>query len=85
MPCANKGCSSLIPARAPVPVWVDWPRSRWPSAILRGCRQMRERWRQRRALRQLDDPAQADVAVSRKQAVGEKRKQRLLPAPQRAK
>jgi uncharacterized protein YjiS (DUF1127 family) len=32
---------------------------------------MRERWR-RRALRQLDDPVPADVAVSRKQAVGEK-------------
>jgi hypothetical protein len=53
MPCANKDCSSLVPTRAPVPVWMDWPRSKWSSILLRRYRQMRERWRQAHALRQL--------------------------------
>jgi uncharacterized protein YjiS (DUF1127 family) len=71
MPCANKGCSSLISTRMPAPVWVDWPRSNWASALLRWYCWTRERQRQRRALRQLDDALLTDIGVSREQAMRE--------------
>jgi len=71
MSCANKACYSETAFRTPTPVWVDWPWSDWILALRRAFRQMRERARQRRALRDLDERLLADVGLMREEAVRE--------------